>query len=830
MSYIINTLAKLYRTPFYCSNIDINADIKEQKQKMSAEICSICKEEENPLKYSVNLYNEMFKEDVEFNSVIYKIPPEVIIVDTDDEFSTERVRGILNKEFGEELVNKCSTPSISRALGINMKKGFHIYFMRDENLTFNQMRMGLTGEITGSMDILGNGGPTSGWVIEHIDSEIPHEGVGLVMNNKLLEKLTGRKERSDSERSADETSSESEELDEKFRNLSVWRKWAELMPNITENRDEWLSVAKFFKKYFPDDGFDIFTIWSEKYEGKKGYNERDDLKMWRSIKEYNGVSVGTMIYMMKTYAKESLNIWFNYVDEKAGIVPQGVALEKENFLVSLSIAKGTTFQIAERMSNEIKKSAVYYRTLKGNGQWYIFNDSLKLWMTGKVKPTTIIARTVRKFFMATIANLSSGKEADEKDTANSIKIYLDVMKKLDTPSATSQFITHLETLNLDLTFKDTLDQTKGKIVYKNGIYDIQTDTFRDGIFYEDRLTFTLPFEYQRAKPEVKERVKKILMEINSQEAWKYEYYIKMLGYSLTGQARDETVCFFLIGLTAGNGKSSVLDCLSNRMTGYVKKMQNDCFEVKNTKKYKQFADVENNRIIWVNEVSQKNEQDVEAIKNYADGVGLKNEVVFGTEADVKVNSKVFFVSNGEPKFASDEGIRRRYRYVEFSSKFFDDEQQMLTFTNGEVNKNKHYIVDSSVPSFLESDDGLSALLEILYEGARLWYKNKLQTPEQYNKLKEQAISSNDVYSEFITKHFKQSNKGTIWKGELETFWDICGFDGELKLKDCIQKMREKGFIYEQNKNKKINKVVKTGCFINIEFIAPIEGDDVEEVD
>ena len=141
------------------------------------------------------------------------------------------------------------------------------------------------------------------------------------------------------------------------------------------------------------------------------------------------------------------------------------------------------------------------------------------------------------------------------------------MKKLDTPSATSQFITHLETLNLDLTFKDTLDQTKGKIVYKNGIYDIETDTFRDGIFYEDRLTFTLPFEYQRAKPEVKERVKKILMEINSQEAWKYDYYIKMLGYSLTGQARDETVCFFLIGLTAGNGKSSVLDCLSNRMTG-----------------------------------------------------------------------------------------------------------------------------------------------------------------------------------------------------------------------------------------------------------------------
>lgn len=848
MTFIIETLHKM-GTPYHCSFINTSDDISKQKKDMAASLCSICKKftsfHEDAKK--VKIFHEPTEKQQEEalvacydahesfkgvpNAVIFKIPKNIIIVDTDDEVSEKRVRAILTGIYGEEMVKKYSTPSISRALGINAKKGFHYYFMRDEKLKFEGSRIGLTGGETGAMDILGNGSPTSGWIIEHYDSEICYDAEFDCMNmtNELLQRLTGQKQKTDSERSGDETSDEAQELEEKFRSLDVWQKFAEMMPNEIQGYDEWLSVMKFFKRYFPDDGFEIFSEWSEKYPQylrNKPYSYSSELSSWSSLKAGN-VSIGTIIFLFNKYHKQQFQNWMKWVDAKNVEKPKGGALDTEDYFIPLNIVKGTTFQIAERMSNEIKKYAVYYRNQKGDGQWYIFNEKLKLWMTGKIKPATIIARTVRRFFMASIAKISGTADVDEKDTANTIKTYLDVMKKLDTPGNTSQFIEHLSDLNLDIDFKNKLDQTTDKIVYRNGIYDIKSDTFRPGIFYEDFLTFTLPFDYVKAKPDAKERVKKILMEINSQEEWKYEYYIKMLGYSLTGQAKKETVYFMMIGLTAGNGKSCVLDCLTNRMVGYVKKMQNDAFEVKNTKKHKQFADVENNRIIWLNEVSQKNEQDVEYIKNYADGIGFKNEVMHGTESDVKVNSKVFFVSNGEPKFVSDEGMRRRYRYVEFGSKFFDDDEQMQNFTNNEPDPKRHYIADTTVPSFLESDDGMSALLEILYDGARMWYVDGLKTPQQYDKLKQAAISANDMYSEFIRKHFKPSNKGSIWKGQLENFWDICGYDGVFDLKDCIKKMREKGYVYDADKNKKINKATKTGCFINIEFVEPVE---VEEVD
>ena len=176
-------------------------------------------------------------------------------LDTDDKQSEERVRNILNKQYGESEVAKNSGASISRALGINMEKGFHYYFMKDEKLVFEKQKEQYKGGTLGDMDILGAGGKDSGFIIEYIDNELPSEGRVMVMKNDVLERLTERKhqqgkEKPDSEKNGDETGEFIEELEEKYRDIEVWYKWAELMPNTEENtRDEWLSVAKFFYKY-----------------------------------------------------------------------------------------------------------------------------------------------------------------------------------------------------------------------------------------------------------------------------------------------------------------------------------------------------------------------------------------------------------------------------------------------------------------------------------------------------------------------------------------------------------------------------------------------------
>lgn len=834
------------KTPFFSYYIDTSRDIRGQKEEMSYKICEIAKkfttfyekeerdgrktkiykkptdeEKAESIKYSVRQHEEIEA----INAIIFKIPSEIVIVDTDDEISEQRVRAILNEKFGEDLVNKWATPSISRALGVNPKKGFHYYFMKDEKLKLSQQRIGLTGPITGAVDILSEGSPTSGWVIESISSELPI-GVEdpMIMTNDLLEKITCQKQRRDSERSAEDTETTSEysdELEPKFRNIEVWRKYCELLPNETDDRNEWLSLAKFFKKYFEHDGYDIFQIWSEKWSG---YNEQRDRTMWRSLPTSTRTTVGTPIKFMKEWAPEALKIWMKFVDGKTESKRQAPPLgnkqkkETDPFFIDMDTIKGGIYDMAEVMKNEIRKKAVYCCD-----SWYIFNDETNLWMTGKIQPTTIIAKTVKKFFLHSISLISGGEVSVLMKEEEAIKFYIEQKKKLDTPSSTSQFTAHLRTLVLDNDFKEKLNQTRGRIVYKNGIYDIQTNTLRAGIFYDDFLTFTLPFAYMEPTPEDKGKVEQILMKTNSQDREKYEYYIKMLGYSMTGYADREQCAFFCNGMSAGNGKSLIFESLSARMVGYVKKLQTDCFEKDNSKRHKQFNDIDSIRILWVNEVSQK-QQDVSFIKDISDGVPFKNEVMYGTEKEIDVQAKVFFVSNGEPKFASDEGIRRRYRYVEFTSKFFDDEKQMMEYTREKPDQQIHYIRDKTAPDFLKSDEGMSALLSILYDGARLYLRDGLKTPARYEELKETAIRANNNYSDFID-NFRECEGKNIHKDELATYWECVGIKTKFNGAECIQSFREKGYFYDGKKQSRINGKVKTGFLMNIEFIEDEEDDE-----
>lgn len=595
-----------------------------------------------------------------------------------------------------------------------------------------------------------------------------------------------------------------EEYKYKVKNLhEAMHEWALNCPNVEcdDDRINWLKVLSFFKKN--DLPHEYFDKWSQKHSK---YNYRDDVKKWKEFNrfEWQRINLGFICNYFKNADENMYKLWykkhFNYMET-----------EPENeFFISQQILNGTILEIAQVVHKEIMKKAVYC-----NNEWYIYSDKEKIWKFG-IKPTTVIVKTINKFFEWNITYISNKlQNGPNKDLEIARSNFITMKKKMDTPSNCSQFTEHLKTLNCNDKFKEQLDNLKGKIAYQNGIYDIETDTFREGIFYEDFLTFYLPFDFKRSSPDNKERVKQIILKINSMEYWKYEYYIKALGYSLTGYADREQVSFFCIGMTAGNGKSTIFEALTSRMPGYVNKMKSDVFSITNSKRHKFLDDIQTNRIIWLNEVA-KQEQDIDFIKDFSDGRTFKNEIMHGTNKDIKVNGKLFFVSNGLLKFSSDEGIKRRYRYIEFQSKFFENENDFENYENKD--SNRHFMKDSTVGPFLESDEGITALLEILFEGARLYFKDGLKTPIIYDELKKEAIKENDMYEEFISDFFVEEEGKHIYKGELDDLWNLSGCKGKFNLDQCLQKMKTKGYIYDPKKQKKILGRVKTGCFLNIKFV------------
>ena len=46
---------------------------------------------------------------------------------------------------------------------------------------------------------------------------------------------------------------------------------------------------------------------------------------------------------------------------------------------------------------------------------------------------------------------------------------------------TKQVVNHLETLLRDEVFASRLDETEGKLVFRNGILDLRTEEFREGL-------------------------------------------------------------------------------------------------------------------------------------------------------------------------------------------------------------------------------------------------------------------------------------------------------------------------------------------------------------
>ena len=54
---------------------------------------------------------------------------------------------------------------------------------------------------------------------------------------------------------------------------------------------------------------------------------------------------------------------------------------------------------------------------------------------------------------------------------------------------------YLRTLLVDDKFPERLNSLKGKLAFRNGIMDLETKTFREGIQWDDYVSETIPHEY-----------------------------------------------------------------------------------------------------------------------------------------------------------------------------------------------------------------------------------------------------------------------------------------------------------------------------------------------
>jgi len=231
----------------------------------------------------------------------------------------------------------------------------------------------------------------------------------------------------------------------------------------------------------------------------------------------------------------------------------------------------------------------------------------------------------------------------------------------------------LQILCKEDTFPDKLDVNLCQIAFQDGILDLRTLAFRKGIIPSDYLTKTLDYPYVKPTDETKrQELYTILLKICNWKEEHLEYMLSVLGYALLGIPQEQKALWFILGQTANNGKSTVFDTLTQLLPLYVHTLNSKSLEESYDKKHKWIKATQGKRLLWIDELRKNKLQDTSMMKKIGDGMSLDTEILYGTQEDIAIRYKLFFVSNHSPSFVNDKGMENRMKVVKLQSSFRDD--------------------------------------------------------------------------------------------------------------------------------------------------------------
>jgi hypothetical protein len=537
-------------------------------------------------------------------------------------------------------------------------------------------------------------------------------------------------------------------------------KYIDLLFNVIGNGrhinfNTWFQIVGILK--CNNYNFDILNEYTNIYDNENPKT----LKIWDGINADKPMS----IYGLQTIAKrENTEKYFEW-------------LKKNEEFITIDILKRGANDICKYISKILKDKLVYSKgiwlTCNKNNLWIEIND-----------PAAIIISEIQIEIdkLLKIRSDELIKEtSDDKLTIirNELKNLGEIRKQ--TNNEMNSYAKLLKTYLLNDEFGLVLDTNKYEIAYKNGILNLTNLSFRKDISPSDFLTKTIPFDYvissEKDKTDIKEHLKKIC---NNNEIH-LEYYLSILGYTMTGDASRLQEFYYLLGQKACNGKSVIFEALCDIMPNYFLKMGNDVFEKKNSTRHKEIARWRGIRGAWANELTTK-EQDAEFLKEISDGSKISYKGLYKNADDMPITFKTFVISNHTFTINIDEGVKRRMRVAQFDSEFvsnlLEDEPENCRFKR-----------DNSFGIKLRNDYKHS-LLGLIFDYSKKFVDDNYQLKEYPDEWKEQ----NEIISE-SDNSFKDWFENNF---ELNAEYSIT----EYKLKQILKNNKfDIKFIDENKKNK-----------------------------
>ena len=426
-------------------------------------------------------------------------------------------------------------------------------------------------------------------------------------------------------------------------------------------------------------------------------------------------------------------------------------------------------KIAEKIYPALKNKLIY--SSKTN-LWY-YTDKQNIWCKTKYANEYLISKTIQYYIKGLInkyweeyrlEDKPEEKKEIKKDIDEATKYFNSVGKS----SYVGQTVKYLRTLLTDNNFPDKLDNTGGKIVFADGIFDLKTGEFNRGIRRDDYVSFTLsihyPPDFDNKKMETLRQSLKKILNWNDEHL---EYYLGVIGYAFCGDAHLEKSIYYIVDGTEGgrgdNGKTFFFDVLTNLFPEYVKQTDPKLLEASNTKTHKQLPELNGARIVWADE-GTKHKLNAALMKKIGDGMNIDTDIMYGNTVSLNVSYKMFVCSNHIPKIDKDEeAVYNRYKQIQFCSHF--DRTGCVEEENYET---LDFIADTKLgDNFKKSyrDEIISLILEY---GMKYYDDGLPPIPQQFKDAVNKTKTENNEFAKWFYENFEAKEGHNISIDEIES--------------------------------------------------------------
>lgn len=536
-------------------------------------------------------------------------------------------------------------------------------------------------------------------------------------------------------------------------------KLRQLLPMISvdnKSRDEWVAIGSAIKYETKDDpaGLDLFHEFSSRSEY---YNSDGCTYTWESLNAKE-ITMGTIIHYAK---QDNISKYNEYLNKRY----------EDNLE---EYVKGTHYGIA-KMLYDMYGDTFVCAEYKGKDPWYQYighswryigsdvflRKKISFYVVSKLR------RTIKKY--KELLNTCGKDKVLEVKYKELLEMTSKLINKLETTPFKNNVMNEAMELFYDDKFSSLIDKNRHIIGFKNGIYDLKSHKFRDGI-PSDYVTKHMPINYRDFSNDTESisMVEDFLLKTFPDESIRKYFLDTNCDIFEGGNKRAKA--YFWTG-TGRNGKS-ITQKIMESMLGRDLAVNLTTTVLTGRKNDSGSADPQLSRVgggvRWVAFSEPDGDEEIHSgrLKFLTGGDSIEVRDLYQTGRSMSRVDPMFivtFICNKLPKIkALDEASCSRIRVIPFESKFCHDAPESLE----EQIKQKRFPLDDTF-----AQKALKNLLEPFAWYLLQHYKNcpeLIKEPPKVLKATNMFHKSNDIIGKYFSENLIKETGSKVSISDIYT--------------------------------------------------------------